>query len=79
MPPLYPAILEDESSVVRIEGTLNFTAAQPGVDHTLAYVTMQATPPAGPFQTPLVHDSTAVTGALYAWDGAAYQKVTPGP
>lgn len=79
MPPLYPAILEDASTVTRIEGSLEFTATQPGSDASIAYVTMQAHPPAGPYQTPLVHDSTANTGGLYAWDGAAYQKITPAP
>lgn len=46
---------------------------------TISYVTMQVGVPAGPYQTPLVFDSTAVSGGLYAWDGAAYQKVAPLP
>jgi hypothetical protein len=79
MPPLYPVVLEDTSKVTRIEGDIEFTALQPGGGSNLAYVTMQAMPPVGPFQTPLVHDSTAVTGGLYVWDGAAYQQVTTGP
>lgn len=39
-------------------------------------VTVQVGPPAGPYQTPLVYDSTAVTGGCYAWDGTAYQQVS---
>lgn len=42
---------------------------------TIPYVTLQAGAPAGPYQTPLVFDTTAVTGGAYGWDGAAYQKI----
>ena len=42
---------------------------------TIPYVTVQTGAPAGPYQTPLVFDTTAVTGGLYGWDGSAYQKI----
>lgn len=42
---------------------------------TIPYVTLQAGAPAGPYQTPLVFDTTLVTGGLYGWDGSAYQQV----
>lgn len=41
----------------------------------ISFVTVQAGAPGADFEGPLVFDSTAVTGGLYAWDGAAYQKV----
>lgn len=40
----------------------------------IPYVTVQAAAPTT-YLTPIVVDTTAVTGATYAWDGAAYQKI----
>lgn len=41
-------------------------------------VSFQAgTPIGGGYKTPLVRDTTAVTGALYAWNGTDYAKVAP--
>lgn len=71
----YAANVEDGSGSIRIEGEIEFPGAQPAVSAAAVYVTVQAMAPAGPFQTPLVFDSTATTGGLYAWDGSAYQKV----
>lgn len=51
-------------------GTLDGAALGP----TIPYVTVQSGPPST-YQTPLVFDSTAVSGGLYAWDGSAYQQV----
>lgn len=42
---------------------------------SLVYVTVQDTPPGSDFVSPLVEDTTSVSGGLYAWDGSAYQKV----
>jgi hypothetical protein len=42
--------------------------------HWAALVTDAAAPPVA-YVTPLVFDHTAVTGGLYAWDGAAYVQV----
>lgn len=42
---------------------------------TIPYVTVGNTPPTT-YQTPLVQDTTAITGGVYAWDGAAYQKIS---
>lgn len=42
---------------------------------TFAYVTVQAAPPTT-YLTPLVQDTTAVSGGVYAWDGSAYQKIS---
>lgn len=42
---------------------------------TIPYVTVQSGAPST-YQTPLVQDTTAVTGGVYAWDGAAYQKIS---
>lgn len=52
----------------------SFDAASLGP--TIPYVTVQTGVPTT-YQTPQVYDNTAVTGGLYAWDGAAYQKVGP--
>lgn len=41
---------------------------------TIPYVTVQVGAPST-YQTPLVFDSTVVTGGLYGWDGAAYQQI----
>ena len=73
----YPASFTDDSGETRLAGQVSFTAAsnQPGSNASVAYVTVQTMAPAGPFQTPLVFDSTASTGGLYAWDGSAYQQV----
>jgi hypothetical protein len=40
----------------------------------IQWVTVQDAPPTT-YLTPLVFDTTAVTGGLYAWDGSAYQQV----
>lgn len=53
------------------DGTLD-QGAQLG--HTLSYLTVAAAAPTT-YLTPIYYDSTAVTGGLYAWDGAAYQKI----
>lgn len=45
-----------------------------GLGPTIAYVTVQAAAPTT-YLTPIVVDTTAVTGATYAWDGSAYQKI----
>lgn len=49
-----------------------------GLGAGITYVTSQSGPP-DPLGTylsvPLVYDSTAVTGGLYAWDGTAYVKI----
>jgi hypothetical protein len=45
-------------------------------DDSMAWVTSQAMSPVGPYQTPLVYDTTAVTGGCYAWDGATYVKIS---
>lgn len=42
---------------------------------TFDYVTVQAAPPTT-YLTPLVQDTTAVSGGVYAWDGSAYQKIS---
>lgn len=42
---------------------------------TIPYVTSQAGAPGAGYVTPLVFDTTAVTGGLYAWDGSAYVQV----
>ena len=72
---VYPANVEDSSGQIRIEGEIEFPTTQPAVSASAVYVTVQTMAPAGPFQTPLVFDSTASTGGLYAWDGSAYQQV----
>lgn len=53
-------------------GGLLLTNAVP--DHTFVWVTVQSGAPST-YLTPLVFDSTAVSGGLYAWDGTAYQQV----
>lgn len=63
---------------IDFSGLLKLTDAGGGVAQVTTdgpIVTVQAGVPAGPFQTPLVFDSTAVTGGLYGWDGSAYQKI----
>lgn len=42
---------------------------------TFPYVTVQAGAPGADFNTPLIFDTTAVSGGLSAWDGSAYQQV----
>lgn len=42
---------------------------------SIQWVTVQASPPGADYITPLVQDTTPVTGGTYAWDGSAYQKI----
>lgn len=67
-----------------IDGALSTSAGQAitaggevdgaGLGPTIPYVTVQAAAPTT-YLTPIVVDTTAVTGATYAWDGSAYQKI----
>lgn len=43
---------------------------------SVPYLTVQSGVPGADFVTPLVQDTTAVTGGAYAWDGSAYQKIS---
>lgn len=64
-------VLDDGNGNASVAGTLNAGA----LGAAPAYVTVQAGAPVGPYQTPLVFDTTSITGGLYAWDGSAYQEV----
>ena len=72
---LYPANVEDSSGQIRIEGEIEFPSTQPAISSSAAYVHVQTTNPSTTFIAPLVFNSTASTGGLYAWDGSAYQQV----
>lgn len=40
-----------------------------------AWVVVQAGAPGADFVSPILVDTTAVSGATYGWDGSAYQKI----
>ena len=63
--------IQDAAGNMTMPGQIDAAALGP----TIPYVTVQTGAPAGPYQTPLVFDTTAVTGGLYGWDGSAYQKI----
>lgn len=67
--------IETEGGAVNSESGGFQTSGSVALTGSNAYVTVQSAPPTG-YQTPLVYDNTAVTGGLYAWDGAAYQQVS---
>lgn len=43
---------------------------------TIAYVTVGTSDPGADYVTPLVVNTTAVTGGSFAWDGSAYQRIS---
>lgn len=63
---------EDVGGTVRLYGPI---VPDPATSlPSAAYVTVVAAPPTT-YVSPLMFDSTASTGGLYAWTGSAYQKV----
>jgi hypothetical protein len=53
---------------------LNANVTLPKLAGNLPYLFVQSEPPTV-LTSPIVLDDTAVTGGVYAWDGAAYQQV----
>jgi hypothetical protein len=71
----YAAHFLDDNGTDRLDGTLVFAnAANQPISAATVWVTVTTSAPTT-YVSPLVFDSTGTTGGLYAWDGAAYQKV----
>lgn len=56
-----PTVAAAKITLAKMVGTFAYLKVQTGVPTVLT--------------SPLVYDNTAVTGGLYAWDGAAYVKI----
>lgn len=56
-----PVVAAAKITLAKMVGTFAYLKVQTGVATVLT--------------SPLVYDNTAVTGGLYAWDGAAYVKI----
>lgn len=71
-PPAYTSnsTLDDGSGNASFDGQVDAVSLGP----TIPYVTLQVGAPST-YQTPLVFDTTAITGGLYGWDGSVYQKI----